>query len=259
MGIESSFQTNPLKLSLRTHFLWLPSEPTPPSLGSPVAFSMPFLVSLSQVGVFVCLFCCSQYILACFSKKKCSNRDNGRANAMTRIYTTPDSTLKVFWKKYANIMTFHLQTWTKHSLCLVSLSCLSSFFPHQTVSTTRTETFICLVHRGIITSRTSPNVYRSGEEEIRRQVLILVLPLVDIWFWGSFSPCRTLVSSSIKWREWYCFSGLLWGSNKVRVYNGTVSISVKFPPNSLREGTWSSLIFGGWVPRGQRHLALGCS
>lgn len=68
---------------------------------------------------------------------------------MTFTYTTRFNTQGIL-KEDANIMTFHLQTLAKHTLCLTSLSCLSSFIPHQTVSTTRTDTFICLVHRGII-------------------------------------------------------------------------------------------------------------
>lgn len=60
---------------------------------------------------------------------KCKDKCNG-----THIH---NSTLKVFCKKNANIMTLHPRMLAKGILCLTSLCCVWSILPHKTVNTTR--------------------------------------------------------------------------------------------------------------------------
>lgn len=93
-------------------------------------------------------------------------------------------------------MTFHPHTLAKHTLCWTSLSCLLPAFPIRLWALRGWGLLFILFAVVSSVPRTLPNIYSLWKEKIR-QVLILVLPLADMWFRGSFPPCRTFVSSSI--------------------------------------------------------------
>lgn len=141
--------------------------------------------------------------------------ENGRTSAMVIIYTSPDLTLKGFLKERCenhDISPPHFSP--KHTLCWTSLSCLLPAFPIRLWALRGWGLLFILFAVVSSVPRTLPNIYSLWKEKIR-QVLILVLPLTDMWFQGSFPPCRSLVSSSIyKVGIIVLLLRFLWGSNK---------------------------------------------